>query len=392
MPKLLAVLILLLLAAGAFVLLRDGDGGSGVALQPTEPQTEQATPPAASEPAVGPSDEAAATDPPATDPPATDAPASDAPATDVPATEDAEGEPFGGGDDDEASGDDQAGDDGEDDDNAGAGEDDGGDSGDGDDPAAGEADDDDTIGPQGQRDVALGGEDQRDADPSGGLPATGGPFPLLGVLFIAAAAVLRRRRSVGRRVVVLISGSGSNLQALLDAPAVSGDIVAVVSDVVGAGGLERAQRAGVATVVVDRKAHSDRPAWEAALTEAVADLAPDVVVLAGFMRILSGAFVRRWPILNVHPSLLPAFPGAHAVDDALAYGVKVTGATVHFVVEEVDAGPIVLQDAVPVLPGDDAAALHERIKAVEHRLLPIAVDLFCSDRLVVDGRHVRITP
>ena len=195
---------------------------------------------------------------------------------------------------------------------------------------------------------------------------------------------------MGKRVVILASGSGSNAQALLDSDDLGGDVVAVVADVPGAGVLARADTAQVEAVCIDRAAYPDRPTWEAALTEAVAERQPDLVVLAGFMRILSGAFVSRWPILNVHPSLLPSFPGGSAVADALAHGVKVTGVTVHFVVEEVDAGPIVAQEAVALEPGDTADTLHERLKAVEHRLLPHAVALFCTDRLTVDGRFVRI--
>ena len=195
-----------------------------------------------------------------------------------------------------------------------------------------------------------------------------------------------------RRIVVLASGSGSNAQALLDADDLGGEVVAVVTDVPGVGALKRAEAAGAEARCVDRAGYDDRQTWESALTEAVAQLSPDLVVLAGFMRILSGGFVRRWPLLNVHPSLLPAFPGAHAVRDALDHGVKVTGATVHFVVEEVDAGPIVLQEAVAIAGDDDEDSLHERIKVVEHRLLPSAVELFCRDRLSITGRNVRILP
>lgn len=197
---------------------------------------------------------------------------------------------------------------------------------------------------------------------------------------------------MAKRVVILASGAGSNAQALLERDDLGATIAAVVTDVAGAGVLDRAAAAGVEGVCVDRKGYGERTSWEAALTEQVAQRAPDLVVLAGFMRILSADFVRRWPILNVHPSLLPAFPGAHAVDDALAHGVKVTGVTVHFVVEEVDAGPIVAQDAVAIRQDDTAASLHERLKALEHRLLPESVALFCADRLAVDGRHVRIIP
>jgi phosphoribosylglycinamide formyltransferase 1 len=195
----------------------------------------------------------------------------------------------------------------------------------------------------------------------------------------------------GARIVVLVSGSGSNLQALLDADALGGTVVRVVSDRAEAGGLARARERGIDAVAVPLGDHPDRPAWEAALADAVAQAQPDLVVLAGFMRILSGAFVERWPTMNVHPSLLPAFPGGRAVDDALAWGAKVTGCTVHFVDEHVDHGPIIAQAAVDVAPDDDRASLHARIQALEHRLLPAAVRLFCAGRLRIEDRLVRIT-
>jgi phosphoribosylglycinamide formyltransferase 1 len=194
------------------------------------------------------------------------------------------------------------------------------------------------------------------------------------------------------RIAVLVSGSGSNLQVLLDADALGGDVVLVASDKPDALGLERARSAGVATAAVAPADHPDRPAWEAALADAVAAAEPDLVVLAGFMKILSGAFVTRWPTINVHPSILPAFPGGRAVEDALAWGAKVTGCTVHYVDEQVDHGPIIAQEAVPILDGDDRATLHARIQAVEHRLLPEAVRLFCAGRLLVEDRSVRILP
>jgi phosphoribosylglycinamide formyltransferase 1 len=195
-----------------------------------------------------------------------------------------------------------------------------------------------------------------------------------------------------KQLAVLVSGSGTNLQALLDHPDLGGDVALVLSDRPGVRALKRAEAAGVATAVVDFDSYAERSAWDAALASRLADAGPDLVVLAGFMRILAGDVVRRWPMLNTHPALLPAFPGAHAVRDALTYGVKVTGATVHFVVEEVDAGPVVLQEAVEVRDDDDEDSLHERIKAVEHRLLCDAVSLFCRDRLEVSGRKVRILP
>jgi phosphoribosylglycinamide formyltransferase-1 len=195
-----------------------------------------------------------------------------------------------------------------------------------------------------------------------------------------------------KRVVVLVSGSGSNLQALLDAAAAPGAglaVVLVVSDRPGAYALERARRAGVDAAVVRPADHQDRPAFDRALRDLVAAARPDVVCLAGFMRVLGPEFVRAFPdrIVNTHPSLLPAFRGAHAVRDALAYGVRVSGCTVHLVDDEVDHGPVLFQAAVPVEDGDDEASLHERIRREEHRLLPAAVRLVADGRVRTDGRR-----
>jgi phosphoribosylglycinamide formyltransferase 1 len=197
-----------------------------------------------------------------------------------------------------------------------------------------------------------------------------------------------------KRVAVLVSGQGSNLQALLDAAAEPGSgmaVVLVASDRPGAYGLERARRAGVDTAVVRPADHPDRPAFDRALRDLVAAARPDAVCLAGFMRILGPDFVRAFPdrIVNTHPSLLPAFRGANAVRDALAYGSRISGCTVHLVDEEVDHGPVLFQAAVPVEDGDDEDRLHERIKREEHRLLPAAVRLVAAGRLRVDGRRVR---
>jgi phosphoribosylglycinamide formyltransferase-1 len=196
---------------------------------------------------------------------------------------------------------------------------------------------------------------------------------------------------VRARIVVLISGSGSNLQALLDAGDLGGDVVLVVSDREGAGGLDRAAAAGISSAVVPLGDHPDRTAWEGALIEVVAAAAPDLVVLAGFMKILTGAFVGRWPTVNVHPSLLPAFAGAHAPADAIEWGVKVSGVTVHYVDEQVDHGPIIAQQAVVVEADDTADTLHARIQTVEHRLFPEAVRAICHGRVAVDGRRVVLT-
>ncbi len=200
------------------------------------------------------------------------------------------------------------------------------------------------------------------------------------------------------RLAVLVSGSGTNLQALLDAIAsdhdFGGEVVVVGSDREDAGGLERARGADIATVVETLAAHPDRATWEATLRQRLETHRPDAVVLAGFMRIVSGAFLAGWPdrVINTHPSLLPAFRGAHAVRDALDHGVKVTGSTVHLVDEQVDHGPIVAQRAVEVREDDDEVTLHARIRQVEHTLLPACVKLLCHDRLVVDGRRVHTRP
>jgi phosphoribosylglycinamide formyltransferase 1 len=198
------------------------------------------------------------------------------------------------------------------------------------------------------------------------------------------------------RLAVLVSGSGTNLQALLDAIAADADfrgrVVVVGSDRSTAGGLDRARAAGIATVVQPLAAHPDRPTWEDALRADLEAHEPDAVVLAGFMRILSGRFLAGWPdrVVNTHPSLLPAFRGAHAVREALEHGVRLTGSTVHLVDEQVDHGPIIAQRAVEVRDDDTESSLHERIKAVEHELLPACVKLLCHGRLEVDGRHVRV--
>jgi phosphoribosylglycinamide formyltransferase 1 len=192
-------------------------------------------------------------------------------------------------------------------------------------------------------------------------------------------------------VAVLASGAGTNLQALLDDPAVGPHVVVVISDRGASGALKRAESRGVAAVYLDPSGRSSAE-YDLSTLERLRAEDVDVVCLAGFMRILTPPLVRALEerILNVHPSLLPAFPGARAVRDALAWGAKVTGATVHLVDEEVDHGPIVLQEAVPILPGDDETSLHARIQEVEHRLFPQAVRLVLEDRLVVEGRQVLI--
>ncbi|MFG1797829.1 phosphoribosylglycinamide formyltransferase [Nocardia sp. NPDC049149] len=195
-------------------------------------------------------------------------------------------------------------------------------------------------------------------------------------------------------VVVLASGTGSLLRALLDAaaaPDFPATIVAVGVDRTCAA-TGHADAAGVPHFRVALNDFPDRTAWDAALTDAVAAHAPDLVVSAGFMKILGAAFLDRFGgrIINTHPALLPAFPGAHGVRDALAYGVKVTGSTVHLVDAGVDTGPILAQEAVPVLPDDDEAGLHERIKVVERRLLAQVVAAVATRGIVSDGRKAVI--
>jgi phosphoribosylglycinamide formyltransferase-1 len=179
---------------------------------------------------------------------------------------------------------------------------------------------------------------------------------------------------------ILVSGAGTNLQALLDAGL---PIAAVASDNTKARALDRAAKAGIEAAAFPAVEFDSREHRDAEMAEWLAERGVELVVLAGYMRLLTAPFLERFGgrILNVHPSLLPSFPGAHAVDDALAHGVKVTGATVHFVDEGVDTGPIVLQEAVEVREGDTVESLHARIQEVEHRLLPHAVRLFLDGKL-----------
>jgi len=196
------------------------------------------------------------------------------------------------------------------------------------------------------------------------------------------------------RIAVLVSGSGTNLQALLDAAArgelAPAEIVCVISNRPGVRALERAAAAGVPALVVDHKQFPGREPFERALLAALAEHRVEAVVLAGFMRLLTSGFLDRFPdrVINIHPSLLPAFPGVDAQRQAFEHGVKVTGATVHFVDAGLDAGPIILQAAVPVLDGDDVETLRARILEREHELLPRALALLAAGRLTRDGRRV----
>jgi phosphoribosylglycinamide formyltransferase-1 len=197
---------------------------------------------------------------------------------------------------------------------------------------------------------------------------------------------------VDSRVAVLASGAGSNLQALLDDPHVGPAVVLVVSDRPEAGALERARARGVEAVALSPTGFATREAFDRGLLELLEDAGVEVVLLAGFMRILGPVVVRGFPdrMLNIHPSLLPAFPGAHPVRDALAWGARVTGVTVHLVDEEVDHGPIVLQESVAIEAGDDEERLHGRIREVEHRIYPRAARLLGEGRLKVEGRRLHV--
>ncbi len=198
------------------------------------------------------------------------------------------------------------------------------------------------------------------------------------------------------RVVVLLSGAGSLFQALLDAarrpegPRIK--VRAAISDRADAPGLERARAAGVPTAVVSPDDFPDRPSWDAAVARAVDVFSPDLVVLAGFMRVLGAQYLARYGgrTITAHPALLPAFPGAHAVRDALDYGVRVTGCSLILVDAGTDTGPVVAQRAVEVLDGDDEASLHERIKVVEREMLVDVVARMLGRGWSVDGRRVKL--
>jgi phosphoribosylglycinamide formyltransferase-1 len=209
---------------------------------------------------------------------------------------------------------------------------------------------------------------------------------------LTVRAALRSVRCVEARVAVLASGEGTNLQALLDDPVVGGWIALVVSDRADAKALERARDRGIAARHLDVNGYRDRASYDRALRELLEGERVGYVVLAGFMRMLGPEVVSSFEgrIVNVHPALLPSFPGAHAVSDALAWGAKVTGVTVHLVDEQMDHGPIVAQEAVPVLPDDDWDSLESRIHEVEHRLLPAAVRAMAEGRLRVEGRSVHV--
>jgi phosphoribosylglycinamide formyltransferase-1 len=193
-------------------------------------------------------------------------------------------------------------------------------------------------------------------------------------------------------VAVFVSGNGTNLQALLDAELAPARIALVISNRPDARALDRARAASVPAVVVDHKQFAERAAFEDALVDAMAPHAIELVVLAGFMRVLTTRFLARFAgrVVNTHPSLLPAFPGVDAAAQAIAYGVKISGATVHFVDASLDGGPIIAQVPVPVRDDDDAHALQARIQREEHALLPRVVRLLARGAVTCEGRSVRL--
>ncbi|MDI7861052.1 phosphoribosylglycinamide formyltransferase [Rhizobiaceae bacterium n13] len=197
-----------------------------------------------------------------------------------------------------------------------------------------------------------------------------------------------------QRVVVFISGGGSNMMSLLNAttdPSYPAEIVAVFSDKADAGGLAKAADRGIATFAFLRKDYDSKEAHEAAILAELERQAPDIICLAGYMRLLSGAFIGRYEgrILNIHPSLLPLFPGLHTHQRALDAGMRIAGCTVHYVTEGMDEGPIIAQAAVPVLPGDTADSLAARVLTVEHSTYPLALKLVAEGRVKMeDGRAV----
>lgn len=197
------------------------------------------------------------------------------------------------------------------------------------------------------------------------------------------------------RLVVLISGNGSNLQALLDHIAtdkLAATIAAVISNKPDAGGLARAQQAGIPTIVVDHRAHASRELFDAALINSIDRYRPNAVILAGFMRILTPAFVQHYDgrLLNIHPSLLPKFAGLHTHARALAAGEREHGCTVHFVNGELDGGPAVAQSVVPIMPDDTAEALRARVQTAEHALYPAVINWLATGRLLLTGNNVTL--
>ncbi|RUO60629.1 phosphoribosylglycinamide formyltransferase [Pseudidiomarina insulisalsae] len=198
-----------------------------------------------------------------------------------------------------------------------------------------------------------------------------------------------------KRIVVLISGSGTNMQAIVEAckaGRIDGEVVAVISNKPGVAGLDKAERAGIHTAVLSHKDFPTRDAYDVELQKLVEEFHPDVVVLAGFMRILTAAFAEHFHgrMLNIHPSLLPKYRGINTHQRALDSGDKEHGVSVHFVTEELDGGPVILQARVPVFAGDDADDLQQRVHAQEHRIYPLVVQWLCSGRLKLTAKGAEL--
>lgn len=198
-------------------------------------------------------------------------------------------------------------------------------------------------------------------------------------------------------IAVLVSGGGSNLQSLIDrmeSGTLDAEIKIVISNKPDAHGLTRARNHGIPALALDHTDYPSREAFDRAMVRAIQESGAQSVVLAGFMRILTSEFLSAFPgqVLNIHPALLPSFPGAHGQRDAAEYGVRVAGCTVHFVDEKMDHGPVIIQAAVPAVPGEETDALAARILKLEHRIYPQAVQWLAQDRLRMDGRHVQLRP
>ncbi len=198
-------------------------------------------------------------------------------------------------------------------------------------------------------------------------------------------------------IAILASGSGSNAQAIIDKAAagvLDVNVCCIICNRPGAGVIERAAKAGIACVVLDHKAYPDRESYDRAVVQHLQKYDARLVVLAGYMRLLSPVFLDAFSgrVINIHPALLPSFPGVHGGADALEYGVRISGCTVHFVEEKMDGGPVIIQAAVPVNPGEDIDDLMQRIHAMEHRIYPQAIQWLAQNRISVWGREVHVAP
>ena len=199
------------------------------------------------------------------------------------------------------------------------------------------------------------------------------------------------------KIAILASGSGTNAQAMIDKAAqgtLDVSIALIVCNRPGAGVIARAEKAGIPCLVLDHKTFADRESFDACMVQALREAGAELVVLAGYMRLLTPVFLEAFAgrVINIHPALLPSFPGVHAGSDACEYGVKISGCTVHFVEEKMDSGPVIIQAAVPVNPGEEVDDLMQRIHAMEHRIYPQAIQWFAQNRINVWGREVHVAP